>query len=80
MGPLSGLRIVEMAGIGPIPHIGMMLSDMGAEVIRIDRPVNASSYGANPGDITGRGRKSLGVNLKDPDGVETVLQIGRAHV
>ncbi len=71
-GPLSGLKIVEFAGIGPGPFCAMLLSDMGAEVIRIDR------YGAQGGskyDITGRGRRSIALNLKTPEGVETALQL-----
>jgi alpha-methylacyl-CoA racemase len=74
-GPLSGIRVIEMIGIGPVPHIGMWLSDMGADVIRIDRPANASAYGANPGDVPGRGRRSIAVDLKQPEGVETVLKL-----
>ena len=73
-GPLSGLRILELAGIGPGPFCGMMLADMGAEVIRIDRP------GGNPGavgghDILFRNRRSIAVDLKHPDGVATVLAL-----
>ena len=74
MGPLSGFRIIELAGIGPGPFCGMMLADMGAEVIRVDR------LGGNPSssvghDILFRNRKSIAVNLKHPDGVETVLKL-----
>src|SRR5690554_1455495 len=73
-GPLSGLRILELAGIGPGPFCGMMLADMGAEVIRIDRP------GGNPGavgghDILFRNRRSIAIDLKHPDGVATVLAL-----
>ncbi len=72
MGPLAGYRIVELAGIGPGPFCGMMLSDMGAEVIRIDR--------LNPGagrskDVLARNRRSVAVDLKTEAGVETVLRI-----
>jgi alpha-methylacyl-CoA racemase len=73
-GPLSGLRIIEMAGIGPAPYACMLLSDLGAEVIRIDR-VSGGGLGAHPGDVTARGRKSIAVNLKSPEGVEVVLQL-----
>ena len=72
MGPLSGYRIVELAGIGPGPFCGMMLSDMGAEVIRVDR------LSANPQpskDVLARNRSSLAVDLKQKAGVETVLQL-----
>jgi len=71
-GPLSGLKIIEFAGIGPGPFCAMLLSDMGAEVIRIDR------YGAQGGskfDVTARGRRSVALNLKTPEGVETALEL-----
>ncbi|MEM7365250.1 MAG: CaiB/BaiF CoA-transferase family protein, partial [Pseudomonadota bacterium] len=73
MGPLSGVRIIELAGIGPGPFCGMMLSDMGAEVIRIDRP--AKSSGRRTIDVLARGRKSIAVDLKTEAGVETVLRL-----
>ena len=75
MGPLTGVRIIEMAGIGPGPFAGMLLADMGAEVIRIDR-LGASSLNGNvAGDITNRGRKSIEVDLKNPEGLEIVLKL-----
>jgi alpha-methylacyl-CoA racemase len=75
-GPLSGLRVIEMAGIGPGPFACMLLSDLGADVIRVDRPGggNLSGDGA-PGDVLQRGRRSIAVNLKSADGVETVLKL-----
>ncbi|MEM9741921.1 MAG: CaiB/BaiF CoA-transferase family protein [Pseudomonadota bacterium] len=72
MGPLSGFRVIELAGIGPGPFCGMMLADMGAEVIRVDRPSNG---GKAPRDALLRNRRSIAVNLKDPDGVATVLDL-----
>ena len=74
MGPLKGVKVVELQGIGPGPYCGMMLADMGAEIIRVDR---AGSVGgeANVTDILARGRKSIGVDLKNPEGVETVLKL-----
>jgi alpha-methylacyl-CoA racemase len=76
---LRGLRILEFAGIGPAPFCAMMLSDLGADVIRIDRPVVPSSGGAGMSAITegilGRGRRSAAVNLKHPDGLDTVLRL-----
>jgi len=74
MGPLSGLKVVELQGIGPGPFCGMMLADMGAEVIRIDR---ASSAGqASPrADVLARSRRSIAVDLKNADGAETVLRL-----
>jgi alpha-methylacyl-CoA racemase len=71
MGPLSGFRIIELAGIGPGPYCGMMLSDMGAEVIRVDR-VGAGGRGQ---DVLTRNRRSVAVDLKQPSGVETVLRL-----
>ncbi len=77
-GPLTGYRIIEVAGIGPGPFCAMMLADMGADVIRIDRAQNVRS-GADPskppGDLLSRGRRSLAVDLKQPDGVEALLKL-----
>lgn len=73
MGPLNGLKIIEIAGIGPGPFCAMMLADQGAEVLRIDRK-NAPSL-AGKYDVAGRGRRSVAVDLKKPEGVETVLQL-----
>ncbi|HEX7037974.1 MAG TPA: CaiB/BaiF CoA-transferase family protein [Pseudomonadales bacterium] len=72
MGPLSGFRIIELAGIGPGPFCGMMLSDMGAEVIRVDRP--GAQAGRVP-DVLARNRRSIAIDLKKPEGVETVLRL-----
>ena len=72
-GPLTGVRIIEMAGIGPGPFAGMMLADHGAEVIRVDRPGPASGFR----DIHGRSRKSIAVDLKTPDGVQVVRDLCR---
>ena len=73
MGPLNGYTILELGGIGPAPMGGMMLADMGAEVIRIDR-----KGGADPKlmkDVSARGKKSVVVNLKAPEGVDTFLRM-----
>ena len=73
MGPLSGVKIIELAGIGPGPFCGMLLSDMGAEVIRVDRPP-----GSKPGrarDVLTRGRKSIAVDLKSDAGKEIILRL-----
>lgn len=80
MGPLSGIKIVELAGIGPGPYGAMLLADLGADVIRIDRSsgVNAFGQGATPeppADLLARGRRSVAVDLKNPDGVATVLDL-----
>lgn len=73
MGPLKGKRIIEFAGIGPGPFACMMLGDMGAEVITIDR--KAAQIKLPPQDPTLRNRKSIVVNLKKPEGVELVLRL-----
>ena len=70
-GPLSGIKIIEMAGIGPGPFAGMLLADMGAEVIRIDRAAGA----ATPSDITSRGKRSIALDLKNPASVELALKL-----
>jgi alpha-methylacyl-CoA racemase len=76
-GPLTGVRVLELAGIGPGPYAAMVLSDMGAEVVRIDRAasVPASPPGRPPVDVLNRGRRSLAVDLKVPEGVEAVLRL-----
>ena len=71
MGPLTGFRVIELAGIGPGPFCGMMLSDMGAEVIRVDR-VGGSGRRR---DVLARNRRSIAVDLKQPDGVEVILKL-----
>jgi len=66
-GPLRGMRVVEFAGLGPAPFAAMMLSDMGADVVRIDRK---GTGGSRPTDITSRGRTSVELDLKDARDVE----------
>jgi alpha-methylacyl-CoA racemase len=77
VGPLQGIKVVEIAGIGPGPFANMVLADLGAEVIRIDRAQNVSGGdpAKPPPDMLNRGRRSLGVDLKNPDGVATVLRM-----
>ncbi|MEM1404019.1 MAG: CaiB/BaiF CoA-transferase family protein [Pseudomonadota bacterium] len=73
MGPLNGYTVIELAGIGPAPMGGMMLADLGADVIRVDRaPTDAPSPLES---VSGRGKKSVVLNLKSPDGVETLLRM-----
>ena len=72
MGPLHGIRIIELAGIGPGPFCGMMLSDMGAEVIRVDRLRPGAKA---PKDVLARNRRAIAVDLKNPQGVETILKL-----
>jgi alpha-methylacyl-CoA racemase len=69
MSALQGIRVVEMAGLAPAPFCGMILADFGADVVRVDR------VGAGSMDQLARGKRSLAVNLKSPDGVETVLRL-----
>ncbi|MDO9474043.1 MAG: CaiB/BaiF CoA-transferase family protein [Caulobacter sp.] len=71
-GPLSGLKIVEFAGIGPGPFCGMLLSDLGADVVRVDRK---GAGRASPADVTSRGRRSVALDLKSPDAIEAVLKL-----
>ncbi|MHB1502741.1 MAG: CaiB/BaiF CoA transferase family protein [Acidimicrobiales bacterium] len=76
-GPLEGLRVVELAGIGPGPFTCMMLADAGAEVLRIDRATGGGPSAA-PGpywDLLNRGRRSVSVDLKHPEGVALVLDL-----
>ena len=79
-GPLSGVRVVELAGIGPAPFAVMLLADMGASVVRVDRAGPASGdYAPNP--VMERGRRSIAVNLKDPAGADVVRRlVARADV
>ncbi|MGZ8317890.1 MAG: CaiB/BaiF CoA transferase family protein [Telluria sp.] len=85
-GPLAGIKVVEMVGLGPCPFAAMMLADMGAEVIRIDRKARPGA--ANPFPILGtkydvlaRGRRSLALDLKNPEAREVLLQlVGQADV
>ena len=74
-GPLVGVRVIEMSGKGPAPFCAMLLADMGADVIRIDRPTKPGRAHDNYIDPQLRGRRSVAVNLKNPDGVETVLKL-----
>jgi len=75
MGPLDGVKVIEIAGIGPGPFCAMMLADMGAEVVRVDRAAQAGERGSASRDVLRRGRRSIAVDLKHPDGVETVLRL-----
>ncbi len=77
MGPLQGIRIVEIAGIGPGPFAAMMLADMGAEILRVDRADRVRKpMPERPSlDLLNRGRRSVGVDLKHPDGVALILAL-----
>ncbi|ONF73721.1 CaiB/BaiF CoA transferase family protein [Amycolatopsis keratiniphila] len=82
-GPLAGLKVVELAGIGPGPWCGMLLSDLGAEVLRVDRPSAVGTMrtdlgaanGRQPAFVNDRGRRSIAVDLKHPRGAEVVLRL-----
>jgi alpha-methylacyl-CoA racemase len=75
MGPLEGVRVIEMAGLAPVPYAGMILADFGAEVIRVDRtPATGAAFDATR-DFLARGKKSVGINLKDARGVDTLLRL-----
>ncbi len=74
MGPLQGIKIIEMAGIGPGPFCAMLLSDLGADVVRVDRPAGTNVLGIAY-DVLNRGRRSIAVDLKTLEGVETVLKL-----
>jgi alpha-methylacyl-CoA racemase len=74
-GPLRGVKVVEIAGIGPGPHACMILADLGADVIRVERAGGAGSPGPREADLLSRGRPSVAMDLKNPAAVEAVLQL-----
>ena len=74
-GPLTGVRVIELAGIGPGPFCAMMLADQGADVLRIDRPGPGARGRGAKYDVLGRGRRSLALDLKQPEAVELVLDL-----
>ena len=73
MGPLDGIRVVEIASLAPAPFGCMILSDLGADVVRVERADQCG--GSAPADPLSRGRRSVGINLKDPAGVELLLRL-----
>ncbi|GAB3693264.1 CaiB/BaiF CoA-transferase family protein [Actinocorallia lasiicapitis] len=75
MGPLSGVRVIELAGIGPGPFAAMLLADLGAEVIRIDRPGRGGVGPSANKDMTNRSKRSVAVDLKSDAGREVVLRL-----
>lgn len=79
-GPLNRVRVIEFAGIGPGPHAAMMLADLGADVLRVQRPGTLPQEGRNA-DALLRGRRVVEANLKDPDDRATILRlVGKADV
>ena len=76
-GPLVGLRIVELAGIGPAPHAAMLLADLGADVVRVERPAGGLQLAPTAQDQMLRGRRSVTLDLKDPADRETLLRLAQ---
>ena len=75
-GPLAGVRVLELAGLGPGPFCAMMLADAGAAVLRIDRPGPAPTPGARPErDLMNRGRRSAVLDLKHPRATDALLRL-----
>jgi len=78
MGPLAGVKVLEIAALGPAPFASMMLADMGAEVLRVDRAervVSGEHGGPPPLDLLSRGRRSVGLDLKHREGVDLLLKL-----
>ena len=76
MGPLAGIRIVELAGIGPAPFCGMLLADLGADVVLVDRKGGSLPFDARPEfDFTRRGKRSIALDLKRPEAAGVVLRL-----
>jgi alpha-methylacyl-CoA racemase len=73
MGPLDGLRVVELAGIGPVPFAGMLLADLGADIVRVDRVGGDRPHDAHR--ILDRGRRSVALDLRQPSAVAAVLRL-----
>ncbi|MGP1276533.1 MAG: CaiB/BaiF CoA transferase family protein [Caulobacterales bacterium] len=77
-GPLRGVKVVEFVGLGPAPFAAMLLSDLGADVVRIDRP---GAHGGGPAEVLARGRRSVAFDLKNPDAVSACLDlVARADI
>jgi alpha-methylacyl-CoA racemase len=74
-GPLSGVRVIELAGLGPAPFCGMILADLGAQVTRVDRMRRPGADGGQDKDFLGRGRRSIMVDLKHPEGPGVVREL-----
>jgi alpha-methylacyl-CoA racemase len=74
-GPLAGLRVIELAGLGPGPFCAMMLSDFGADVVRVERVDAVGAEAPPPPDVLARGRRSVAVDLKSAEGVAALLRL-----
>jgi hypothetical protein len=75
LGPLDGVRVIEIASLAPAPFGCMILSDLGADVLRVDRAESCGPAAVAPPDPLGRGRRSIGLNLKDPEGIGVLLRL-----
>jgi len=75
MRPLDGIRVIEMAGLAPAPYAGMILADFGADVVRVDRSPTSGAKPDPTRDYLARGKRSIGLNLKEPRGVEVLLRL-----
>ncbi|MGH3785341.1 MAG: CaiB/BaiF CoA transferase family protein [Pseudonocardiaceae bacterium] len=74
-GPLAGLRVIELGGIGPVPHAAMLLADLGADVVRVERPSGGPPLAQGAENQLYRSRRSITLDLKDPSGRETALRL-----
>ncbi|MER5670292.1 CaiB/BaiF CoA transferase family protein [Pseudonocardia alni] len=80
-GPLSGVTVIELAGLGPAPFAAMLLADLGADVVRVDRPTSGGTPPHRRADVLNRGKRSIVLDLKQPAAVEALLTLaGRADV
>jgi alpha-methylacyl-CoA racemase len=77
MGPLEGLRVVEMTGLAPGPYCAMLLADLGADVLRVDRPGAGTGRSEAKFEVLRRNRRSIELDLKTPDDVATLLRLLR---
>jgi alpha-methylacyl-CoA racemase len=73
--PLAGLRVVELVGMGPGPHAAMVLADLGADVVRVERPGAPALVEAAVPDPTLRGKRTVQIDLKDPGGLDSLLEV-----
>ena len=77
-GPLTGVKVLELPAIGPVPFLGMLLADLGAEVVRVDKLGPPGLFGGLPAGPLGRGRRSIGLDIRKPGGAEVVLRLAES--